>query len=103
MQRDTRAMVRESDIEAYLRERVRAMGGWALKFISPGAAGVPDRLVCLPHGRVVFVELKRPGERPRPLQAWTIERLRALGFEVRVIDSIEAVDVLVREVMDGGV
>jgi Holliday junction resolvase len=95
--------MREAAIERRLRRAVERRGGMALKLVSPGAAGVPDRLVCLPGGLVVFVELKRPGKRPRPLQAWTIERLRALGFEVRVIDSPAAVDVFVREVVDGEV
>jgi len=90
-------MVLERDIEAYLRKRVDALGGRAYKFVSPGNAGVPDRLVLLPGGRVVFVELKAPGRRPTPLQMVQQERIRALGFDVRVIDSCEAVDELIRE------
>ena len=53
---------------------------------------MPDRLVCLPGGIAVFVELKAPGKATRPLQDVQIERLRALDFRVEVVDSYEAVD-----------
>ena len=67
--------MREKDIEKYLRDRIREIGGKAYKFVSPGNNGVPDRLVCLPGGRVVFVELKAPGQGPRPVQVHQIGAL----------------------------
>ena len=82
----------ESNIEKYLVCRVKELGGRALKFVSPGHSGVPDRLVCLPGGRVVFVELKAPGKKPRPLQVAAHRELENLGFEVFVIDSKQGVD-----------
>lgn len=84
--------MRESAIEAYLRDRVRQVGGRAYKFVSPGNDGVPDRLVCFPGGRIVFVELKAPGQKPRPLQLVQIDRLQRLGCGVLVIDSKTKVD-----------
>lgn len=39
--------MREKEIESYLRDRIRRIGGKAYKFVSPGNNGVPDRLVCL--------------------------------------------------------
>lgn len=84
--------MQEKDIEKYLVREVRdVLGGRAYKFVSPGNDGVPDRLVCLPGGIAVFVELKAPGKTTRPLQDVQIERLRALGFRVEVVDSYEAV------------
>jgi len=56
--------MRERDIEAYLRDQIKRLGGIAYKFVSPGNAGVPDRLVLLPGAGVVFVELKAPGKNP---------------------------------------
>lgn len=91
--------MRERDIEAYLRDRIREAGGWAPKWVSPGNNGVPDRIVMLPGGRIVFVELKAPGGRPTKLQAMQHARLRALGCDVHVIDSKQAVDELVRGLM----
>lgn len=84
--------MRESTIEAYLRDRVKELGGKAYKFISPGNNGVPDRLVCLPGGNAIFVELKAPGKKPTPLQINQQNKLRTLGFEVWIIDSKDAVD-----------
>ena len=50
----------ESAIEGRLRDRVKLLGGRCLKFVSPGQNGVPDRIILLPGGRVVFAELKAP-------------------------------------------
>lgn len=91
--------MREKEIETYLRERIRGIGGIAFKFVSPGNDGVPDRLVCLPSGRAIFVELKAPGQKPRPLQIHQIGRLKQLGFRVEVIDSKEQVDKFVGGLM----
>lgn len=89
----------ESAIEGYLRDRVKALGGMAYKFVSPGNAGVPDRLVLLPDGRVVFVETKASGKKSTPLQGVQQRRIRTLGFPVYAeIDSKEKVDAVIREV-----
>lgn len=62
------------------------MGGIAPKFVSPGYDGMPDRIVLLPGGRMGFVEVKAPGEKPRPLQLARHGMLRRLGFRVFVLD-----------------
>ena len=87
----------EKDIEQYLRVQVKAIGGTAYKFVSPGNAGVPDRMVCLPGGQVVFVELKAPGKKPTPLQLTQMNRLAKLGFYVVVADSKSAVDCVIEK------
>lgn len=84
--------MREKEIEQHLVERVRAAGGMALKWVSPANAGVPDRICILPGGRIVFVELKSPEGRLRPLQERVIQLMRRLGADVRVINSKEGVD-----------
>jgi len=81
----------EKEIEKKLRTEVVKMGGLALKFASPGMAGVPDRLLLLPNGRIFFAETKKPGGKMRPLQLKRKSQLEALGFQVFCIDSIEAV------------
>jgi len=82
--------MRESVIEKTLVERVKALGGMCEKFTSPSRRGVPDRLVMLPGGRVVFVELKAPGKSLSVLQQRDHARRRALGCTVFVIDSLES-------------
>lgn len=55
--------------------------GLCLKWVCPGFAGVPDRIVLLPGGRIVFVELKKPkGGKVSKLQKWWRQRLQGLGF-----------------------
>jgi len=89
--------LREKQIEAKLKREVEKAGGLALKFISPGTAGVPDRLVLLPGKEVIFVELKAPGQKLRPLQRKRKEQLESLGFQVYVLDSYRAVENFMKE------
>lgn len=71
----------EKDIEAKLRKLVESRGGLCLKWVCPGWVGVPDRIVLLPGGRVIFVETKRPkGGRLSPMQVWWQKKLTRLGF-----------------------
>jgi hypothetical protein len=87
--------MREKQIEQKLVHAVKDLGGICSKLVCPGMDGMPDRIVLLPHGRIGFVEVKAPGEKPRPLQLRRHEQLRALGFQVYVLDSAEKVgDVL---------
>ena len=83
--------MREKQIEQKLTLMVKSAGGIAPKFISPGFAGMPDRLVLLPNGVFAFAELKAPGMHPRALQVARHEMLRRLGFRVYVIDEIEQI------------
>ncbi len=90
--------MREQLIEQKLRTTVRAKGGLALKFVSPGTVGVPDRIVLMPGGRVYFVELKAPGNHMSPKQVKMAEVFSRLGYQVRVIDSMEKVKGFIDEV-----
>lgn len=87
--------MRESKIEAYLVDRVIALHGEVRKVRWIGRNGAPDRLVMLP-GRTIWIELKRPGERPRPSQTREHARMRAMGQIVVVVDSLEGVDEVLR-------
>ena len=71
----------EKEIEDKLKAKVRESGGECLKWVSPGWAGVPDRIVLLPGGRIIFVETKRPQRgKATELQRWWASHLRSLGF-----------------------
>ena len=90
--------MREKTIEAKLVKAVKLMGGLALKFISPGLDGVPDRLVLLPKGKIAFIELKAPGKELRPLQVRRKRQLETLGFSVYCIDSPDQIGAILNEI-----
>lgn len=84
----------EKDIEKYLRKEVIKAGGISYKFVSPGAVGVPDRIVLFPGGVLIFVEVKAPGKELRPAQIVQKKRIEAMGRAVIKVDSFEVVDSL---------
>lgn len=89
----------ERNIEQMLKRRVEEAvpGAKCLKFVSPGYTGVPDRIILLPGGAVVFAELKKPGEQPRQRQLFVQEQFRKMGFRVAgCVDSPEAVGQVVQ-------
>ena len=90
----------EREIEQKLRQLVKAKGGLALKFISPGMMGVPDRLVLLPNSKICFVELKAQGKKLSPKQVKIKSKLEKLGHKVWLIDSFEKIDKFLQEVLD---
>lgn len=81
----------EHKVERYLLEQCRLAGMLCMKFVSPGRAGVPDRIVVTPVG-TVFVELKRPGGTAERRQLETHTKMRRYGAEVHLIDSPAQVD-----------
>lgn len=87
----------EKQIERKFVEAVKGMGGRALKFVSPGMSGVPDRIVLI-RGKAYFAEMKAPGEKMRPLQMRRKKQLECLGFGVFCIDSPEKIDEVLREI-----
>ena len=91
--------MREKKIEQKLVTAVKKHGGICPKFVSPGFDGMPDRLLLLPHGRFAFVEVKAPNQKPRPLQLSRHRLLRRLGFRVYVLDALEDIDKIIKEVM----
>ena len=90
-------MTPEGKIEAYLRKRVLETGGRIRKLSWIGRRGAPDRLIWWPGPLLTFVELKAPGKKPTKQQAREHARLREDGFDVLVVDSMEAVDRFVDE------
>ena len=90
--------MREKEIEQKFTLMARQTGGLALKFVSPGMSGMPDRIVLLPGGRMAFVEVKAPGRAPRPLQEARHRTLRRLGFRVFVLDRPEQIGGILDEI-----
>lgn len=90
----------EKQIEQRLVKAVKDRGGLCPKWVSPGWDGVPDRIILFPGGRMAFVEVKRPSEKPRPLQLRRHGQLQVLGFTVYVLDDENKIPEIIREVLE---
>ena len=88
--------MREKEIENHLVRKVKKLGGLCFKFISPGNAGVPDRIV-IKNGKLVFIELKAPGKEVRALQRLQIDKLLKHEQTVYVADSKEKIDLILEQ------
>ena len=95
----------EKDIERKLRKMVESHGGLCLKWVCPGWSGVPDRIIILPCGRVIFVETKRPkGGKVSKLQDWWCKRLRGMGFWVVYVRDevgIKTLELVIKDELKG--
>ena len=91
-------MAEEKKLEMKLAKAVRNRGGLALKLVSPGFDGLPDRLVLIAVGKIAFVEVKAPGKKPRKLQQVRIRQLRELGFLVFVLDDEKMIGGIIDEI-----
>lgn len=93
--------MKESTIEARLVREVKKRGGLCYKFTSPGSPGVPDRIVILPGGITVYVELKTEVGRLANIQKWQISEIQKRGATVRVLKGMEQVLAFLEEVDKG--
>ena len=91
-------MAEEKKLEQKLVKAVRDIGGLALKFVSPGCDGVPDRLILIAYGKVAFVEVKAKGKKPRPIQIRRINQIRRLGFLVFILDDEKDIPSIIKQV-----
>lgn len=90
--------MRETTVEKALRAAAKAAGGEAWKWVSPGANGVPDRLVTIPDVPVFAVETKAPRKGPEDLQAVVHKRLRKMNLPVFVVDTPDDARALIKMV-----
>lgn len=94
-------MQRERDIEKKLKAEIEGMGGMACKFTSPGNDGVPDRVVILPVGLTIFVELKTDHGRLSPVQVWQQTRMRRAGARVITVYGVQGVEDFIQALRAG--
>ena len=92
------AEVSEKMIERYLAEKAKNIGLPCLKYSNPNMVGYPDRLLVLPDGRVIWVELKSKGRKPTKIQQVRIAELSGMGHTVRVIDNKADIDELIKTI-----
>lgn len=90
--------MKERKIEEKLRKAVRQKGGLCWKFVSPGNARVPDRIILMQKGKFAFVELKATGETMRPLQEKRKRQLQSLGIKVFCLDCVEDIPKVISEI-----
>lgn len=90
------AHVSEKATEAYLVRRVKDLGGVCLKYSNPGVVGYPDRVVLLPAGVTIWVEVKSNGKKPNKVQQLRHDQLRAMGHTVAVVESKAEVDLVLK-------
>lgn len=90
---------RERQIETYLKSSVERIGGLTRKYISPGCAGVPDRLVFY-KGKIFLVELKTQGGILSAVQHVEIKRMAQVGIPVIIISSKTEVDRFMKDLVD---
>ena len=88
----------EKVVERKLVEAVKANGGMCIKLLCDQLTGLPDRMCLFPNHKIVFVELKTTGRKPKRIQLFMHDKLRALGFRVEVIDSIENVEQFINNI-----
>lgn len=81
----------EKELEKKLVAGVKALGGKAYKFVSPGNIGVPDRLIIMPGGYIEFIELKTETGRLSTAQCIQCGKLLNLGCRVQVLRGAEDV------------
>jgi hypothetical protein len=82
----------ERDLEKYFTLQCKKLGLMSLKLHVRFSRGWPDRVVLFPNGKLIWVELKRPGGKPTPLQTKTINQMKQYGQAVYVIDSKEGIN-----------
>ncbi len=85
----------ESTFEKKICNYIKSLGGKAYKWVSPGASGVPDRIVVLPGGQIIFIEVKSPGlsdglsARQKKVIA-TLEGLGCMVWRISDMDDLKA-------------
>jgi len=88
----------ESQLERKFCEKIKKLGGMALKFISPGRAGVPDRIVLMPEEKIYFVEMKSEVGNTSIIQEYVFKKFSELGFKVHIINSVESLENFIGEI-----
>jgi len=91
----------EKTLEQKLVNETKNNKGLCFKLSCPGFAGMPDRLLLFPEGRLAFVEVKRRGQVPRPLQLSRHRLLKKLGFKVFVLDDKEQIKEIIENTLGG--
>ena len=90
----------EQKVQDAIMKYIKAIGGLPIKQNQIGIygqAGVPDILACI-KGKFVAIEVKKPGEKPKPHQVAFIDAINKKGGLAFYSDNLDKVkDVLKKE------
>ncbi len=86
----------EKDIERSVVRYCQRNGYYCRKLSTPGCRGVPDRLIAK-NGRALFLELKRPGEKPTHLQEFEMNALREAGMTADWADNLDSAIAIIED------
>lgn len=90
----------EGEIEDYLGKLCKYNDILYYKFTAPSTLGVPDRIL-LGNNKTAFVELKRPGGKPRPSQLAIFKRMqRHSGQPVYVVSTKAEARQIIAKIID---
>jgi hypothetical protein len=82
----------EKALDLFLKKEVAKLGGLCIKLETKHHKGLPDRMVLLPLGKIMYIELKSKGCLPTGLQKFTMSQISDLGFRVYVLTGGEPVN-----------
>lgn len=75
------------------KKGIAGIGGWWLNFHGGSVympRGIPDIIGCF-KGRFIAFEVKRPGEKPRKIQEYTLKILKEAGAVTGIVYSVDDV------------
>jgi hypothetical protein len=71
----------EQDIQSKLIRKLESDGYYVIKLIKTNKNGIPDVLAIPKGGDAIFIEVKKPGKNPTPLQQFRIKELKKHGIK----------------------
>lgn len=89
---------KEQDIQTAIINYIKSIGGLPIKQNQIGIyaqAGVPDIIACI-KGKFVAIEVKRPGQKPKPIQYAFIDAINKCGGVAFWADNLDIVKEKIR-------
>ena len=85
--------MKESAIQSMIIKQLDSWGWMVVKLIQTNTNGIPD-LMAMRNGKVVFIEVKRKGEEPEPLQKHRLNQINEKGILAFWVDAVDQVNFL---------
>lgn len=74
----------EQQIQAKIIKKLEAQGYYVIKLVQTNKPGIPDLIAIPKDSNVEFIEVKRPGKKPSPLQLYRMKELQEHGIKSSV-------------------